>query len=757
MNYNWKHIIQWKAPVVRPASAVKGYSHPVAIESEGTIYLFYTVWNKETNQSCLEVSVTEDFIRYGLPTPLFGGGAGENMNAEEMEYLQVCSVVEEGDWLQLSFLVRSPANGQKGCYRANLDREALREGKVLLQGAIEADDSNEALRMLETDRRSEVSETGSGAACREQRSVTDESVQPSGELLWKGKALPCWAEGFLGAGSLLHLKESKLQICFYWGCAREAGKRDGSIALAVSRDGVHWMTFQRDCATYPEHGVIYDGDYYKAIPFRQYLSREELPGEKVFDIREFGAVPNTLVVSTEAFRAAAEAARDAGGGTILVTGGYYCVGSVFLYDHTTLFIDEDSALCASKDLDAFQDALLACVNGKDITIRGGGKIIGNGEYFAYLSLKKPLLEPMAATKLPAVLYDPMGYPVDTIRYAYRSRIRYAEDRYGEGLPVIQRPMYTVWIRGCEGITIENVVIEDSLDWTLSIDFSKKVQVKNVVINGNRHVANTDGIDIMSSEDITVEHCFISCADDGLCIKAPRTQGHDGINVEDPSLKMGPSRNIHISDCTVMTVMNAFKIGTETFYDIEDVTVENCRFQMPDMYPGSVSGISIESADGSRVRNIQVRNIEMDGVCCPIFIDLCMRNKFGLPDESNSEEPFFGGIEQIRIENVICRNVEVPSIITGFCAGEKDNCVEGRIRDIEIRGFRASYRDNEEILDIRTPVYENVRDYPENNAFGDVPAYGFYLRHGDQIVLEDYEITPRTEYHDREAVVWENCN
>ena len=62
----------------------------------------------------------------------------------------------------------------------------------------------------------------------------------------------------------------------------------------------------------------------------------------------------------------------------------------------------------------------------------------------------------------------MGYPVDSIRYTYRSRIRYAEDRYAEGLPSIPRPMYTLWVRGCTNAVIENIIIEDALDWTSAL-------------------------------------------------------------------------------------------------------------------------------------------------------------------------------------------------------------------------------------------------------------------------------------------------
>ena len=87
------------------------------------------------------------------------------------------------------------------------------------------------------------------------------------------------------------------------------------------------------------------------------------------------------------------------------------------------------------------------------------------------------------------------------------------------------------------------------------------------------------------------------------------------------------------------------------------------------------------------------------------------------------------------------NVEVPSIITGFAAkGEK---VVRRVENIRIRNFKAAYRDNREVLNLKEEVHENLTDYPENNAFGDVPAYGFYIRHAADALLENVEVIPRT--------------
>ena len=104
--------------------------------------------------------------------------------------------------------------------------------------------------------------------------------------------------------------------------------------------------------------------------------------------------------------------------------------------------------------------------------------------------------------------------------------------------------------------------------------------------------------------------------------------------------------------------------------------------MTDLYPGSVSGISIESVDGSEVADITVRNIEMERCTCPIFLRLGNRNRAALVNEQSATAIEYGvkpegkGVDSksfdmtgkmhdIVIENVTAKDVELPVIIAGF--------------------------------------------------------------------------------------------
>ena len=192
-------------------------------------------------------------------------------------------------------------------------------------------------------------------------------------------------------------------------------------------------------------------------------------------------------------------------------------------------------------------------------------------------------------------------------------------------------------------------------------------------------------------------------------------------------------------------MNAFKIGTGTCHDIRHVLVENCFFFMPDIYPGSVSGISIESCDGSHVEDVTIRGIRMEKIQCPLYIVLNRRNQSMAPYSEEPDAPYWGGsIAGVRIFDVEATGAELPAILTGYTDLTKTGKpVRKAISDIDIRHYRVNYRDNQEILHIPPVFDEFLTDYPESNAHGDVNACGLWIRHADRIHLEDVKITPRS--------------
>ncbi len=482
-------------------------------------------------------------------------------------------------------------------------------------------------------------------------------------------------------------------------------------------------------------GVVYSDireyDFSSYYPENEYIRKQTVPTENVYDIRDFGASPN----STDNSKAINSAVREAEktGGTVLISGGEYVTTTVFLKSGITLFIEKNSALVSNKTGEGYYHrGIIHADSCENITLTGGGKIKGNGNYFG--------LRPLADENMTA---HPEIIDVIQMRRDYRAQLRFAHaSKYG----------VSVYLKNCKSVKAENFIIENAAHWSFKLENCDGVKIRDLIINNNRHVANTDGLDISGTSNVAVEHCFISTADDGICIK-------NAVWLKNTA----PMKNISVKNCEVISCTNSFKIGTETTNGISGVTVEDCKFYMNDIYPGTVSGIAIESADGSRVSDITVRNIEMDRVTCPIFIRLCNRNRaasvtgesayaveFGRKKKKGgalSKDVFnmCGEVENIRIENVNASNVEIPVIIAGFT----QNKITKYVKNVTLKNINMKYAPYKEIYDKRSFIPEYSDVYPEAWRFRNLPAYALWARHVRGLKLLDFNCTlPRSTWKEK---------
>lgn len=443
---------------------------------------------------------------------------------------------------------------------------------------------------------------------------------------------------------------------------------------------------------------VYPGDFYEAFPYDNYLSVGAVPtAQNIFDIREYGASPDSRNNRDAVQTALDKAAQN--GGVVLVSGGRYVTGSLKMGGNTTLFIEKDAALVASHEQsDMNLGCLLFCEDAENITLTGGGAICGEGNFYSLAPKYAPKTEPFE---------DTLG--VWEMRQEYRKRIRFAaENKYGNLVRLVR----------CNTVTIENFMLQNSAAWSLELNGCDGVQIRDFVIDNNRHVANTDGIDVAGSSNVKITHCFVSTGDDGIVLKNSKSLG-----------RQAAMKNITVRDCKVSSCTNAFKIGTETSFDVQNVLVENCEFFLEDIYPGGVSGISLESADGAKVQNVTVRNIQMRGEACPLFISLNNRNR-------DKDFDLTGALENITVENVTAEDAEIPVIITGT----KDLTV----RNVTLRNFQVRYAAGKDYYDYRPFVPAYADTYPECNRMRNLNAYGLFARYADGVKLENFTVVPRED-------------
>ncbi len=476
---------------------------------------------------------------------------------------------------------------------------------------------------------------------------------------------------------------------------------------------------------------VYAGDFYEKIPYGEYINYNINYTKTDFvSIKEFRAVPDDFKINNaEAINSAIDRCSKNGGGVVVVNGGNYFSGTVYLKSNVLLYIEKDSSIIASHNSEHFtENALIYADNCENIAITGPGKICGEGNFFSLKPYLPPKIEPFSKT-----------LDVWDLRQEYRKRIRFPhESKYG----------YLVLLKNCNSLKLHNLVLENAAMWTVNINSCNNVDISNLVINNNRHVANTDGIDICGSSNVVIKKCFISTADDGIALKnnmSVATSGDDGLRIKnnlDVACKKGMS-NIYIHDCEIVSCTNAFKIGTETSLDISDVTVENCKFYLTDIYPAGVSGISIESCDGAKVNNIKISNIEMDSMTCPLFIRLCNRN-----GDKKDYLDGKGEINNITVKNITAKNIEIPVMIMGI--------PNQKIKDVNLHNFDLKYAEGKDYIDLRFRIPEQEKEYPECNRFRNINAYGVFVRHAENISLENFKVKSRKKTH-RRFIKIVDCN
>ncbi len=405
--------------------------------------------------------------------------------------------------------------------------------------------------------------------------------------------------------------------------------------------------------------------------------RPVVAGSVSLDVSSFGAVADGTTLNTAAIQKAIDTCSGKGGGTVRFAAGKYVSGTILLKDNVTLHLDEGAVLLGSLDIgdyqmiDGFRDGrgspmgycFVGALGATNIGIEGQGTIDGRG---------KALLDGRA--------------PGDRGK----------------------RPFLVRLVR-CSNVAAKNFHLHGSAAWTMHLSQCQNVKVEHIQIDCHE-VGNNDGIDVDSSENVSIRNCDIYSGDDSICLKTTS-----------PS----PCRNIEVTGCKLRTHWGGVKLGTESVGDFENLKMTDCRFT--DCH----GGIKLLSVDGAHLRNVLIANITMDNVTVPIFIRLGARLKtFRAGD---APKPV-GAIENVAIENI---RADCVSPIGILISGIPDHAITGvRMEKLELHLPGGGTRD-----EARAVLEEKESAYPEITMFGkQIPAYGIFARHVKGLKLHDAVFT-----------------
>lgn len=319
------------------------------------------------------------------------------------------------------------------------------------------------------------------------------------------------------------------------------------------------------------------------------------PGAATFRPEAFGALPDGKTDDTQALQKAIDAAAAAGGGIVALSEGTYLSGPLELKSGVDLYLPAETVLKAAPSTlltgdQAFRpafigapsthgEALIRASGVHDIAITGSGRIDGSGaEWWP------------AAREVRAKLKAG-----DTDWFAKT----YPKIPPANGMP---RP-WLVEFSHVSNARIGAVQITDAPMWTVVLRDSRKITVDGTKIASPADAPNTDGIDVVSSAEVTLRHLDISTGDDDIAIKSglATTPG-------------APSRDILIED-SIIRAGHGVSIGSETAHGISDVDMRALHFI------GTTNGIRIKSARdrGSDIGHIRVNRVRMKDVAIPLTI------------------------------------------------------------------------------------------------------------------------------------------
>lgn len=442
---------------------------------------------------------------------------------------------------------------------------------------------------------------------------------------------------------------------------------------------------------------------------------------KKYVVTEFGADNDGRTLNTLAIQSLINKLNKKGGGTIVFPKGKFLSGSLLMKSNVNLYLEEGAVLLGStnptdyrnvnmpgrpdspKKDDNSQMAFLVAHKADNFSISGKGKIDGQGRGLA-----------LAIDSLhhAGVIIDP--------KYNYR-RMRPNETA---------RPKLFRFSQ-CDNVTINDLQLYNGSCWGLSFELCKKLTLDRLTVV-NRAYWNNDGMDITDCRNVRITNCDVNSADDGICLKSYYPEYCND--------------SIYIANCTIRSSASAIKFGTASYGGFKNVTIENIK-----VYDTFRSAIAIESVDGGTIENITISNIIAENTGNAIFIRLGHRDgeKPGIVRNIH--------IYDIKIQvpfgrpdiNYDMRGPEVnffhnpfPSSITGI----PGYCVEDvLIENVEITcPGRASKGMAYIPLSRLNQVPEKIKEYPEFSMFGELPAWGLYVRHASGITLRNVKFNLEKE-------------
>jgi len=254
------------------------------------------------------------------------------------------------------------------------------------------------------------------------------------------------------------------------------------------------------------------------------------------------------------------------------------------------------------------------------------------------------------------------------------------------------------LAGCRNVRIEGIIIRDVNRWAVV-----PAACRGVVISGLKLIGfwryNADGINVVNSQDVVIENCFIRSFDDSITMKGIDRKHHRFTELgRGLALDELPVRNVKVSRCVIWNDWGiAFKFGSESSApEMTDVVFDDCDIIRT---AGAAFGFSIcGSALVHKVRFERIRLETHDDAQWPVVqksLDEKYQPKRGFCPRlltMKIEKSYWGFTDKEtlgKIHDIVLKDVSVtggPSPKSSLRGYSDESCVENIIiENLRING------------------------------------------------------------------------
>lgn len=383
---------------------------------------------------------------------------------------------------------------------------------------------------------------------------------------------------------------------------------------------------------------------------------------------------------TTFWQAKIDLCSQAGGGVVCIPPGLHKIKTLFLRNFVELHLDNGAVLTSiltPSDMTTQKKAdnmrfLLGGTNLRNVAITGFGTIDGNGHVFWK---KDPCDSKNHYSWVP-------GRPKCMVHF------KNCENIVIRDVTLCEPPTYTVWLLGCDSVTINAVRIRSDM-----------------------RSPNTDGIDIDCCSNVSISDCDIIAGDDAIALKSSRW--------EVGSSK--PCMNVTVTGCKLKSSYSGIRLGWEG-----DNPICNCIFSNNVIYDTHL-GISLlvvvkeedRIHEGTPIHDI-------------LFTDMIVNaiHTFQIQQGMISAGKMTGYIDRVQIRNILAE-----AKAGSYIGGTREN----PIRELEVSNLKLRMSEDSEDCSANagwTP--------PDSDRFNPKGIYalpwGITLNHIENLIWENFSFS-----------------